>query len=224
MHTDLSLSSEGGALCPLARCSQTSRPPARRINVKRHRLSHHFLLNVLHPCQALFEHAQGGILPVNVLRRARPYQGPYAARITIRDDQIFLFHGPCPPPPDCCVIATYHSGAEAYVLIPAARFTRVLPSRCPLSKRAQGKPGAGCAHSAVCERKRKNAHGFDRYSQDNPGFPRAMALRLIRALLGETAFLAPVADGLLHRLSARVAAPGPHDFAVRGVLSSGAGP
>jgi hypothetical protein len=49
-----------------------------------------------------------------------------------------------------------------------------------------------------------------------------MVLRLIRALPGEAAFLAPVADGLLHQLSARVAAPGPHDFTVRGAPSSGA--
>src|ERR1700704_3238866 len=42
-----------------------------------------------------------------------------------------------------------------------------------------------------------------------------MVLRLIRALPGEAAFLAPVAGGTYCRRSARVAAPGPHDFAVR---------
>src|SRR5204863_3908015 len=42
-----------------------------------------------------------------------------------------------------------------------------------------------------------------------------MVLRLIRALPGEAAFLAPVAGGTYRQRSARVAAPGPHDFAVR---------
>jgi hypothetical protein len=46
-------------------------------------------------------------------------------------------------------------------------------------------------------------------------FPRAMALRLIRALPGEAAFLAPVVREKTPAGSARVAAPGPHDFAVR---------
>src|SRR5689334_2824572 len=42
-----------------------------------------------------------------------------------------------------------------------------------------------------------------------------MGLRLIRTLPGEAAFLAPVAGGTYRRRSARVAAPGPHDFTVR---------
>jgi hypothetical protein len=50
----------------------------------------------------------------------------------------------------------------------------------------------------------------------HPGFPRAMVLRLIRALPGEAAFLAPVVREQAPAGSARVAAPGPHDFAVRG--------
>src|ERR1700752_4423678 len=49
----------------------------------------------------------------------------------------------------------------------------------------------------------------------HPGFPRAMVLRLIRALPGEAAFLVPVVREETPAGSARVAAPGPHDFAVR---------
>ncbi len=61
-----------------------------------------------------------------------------------------------------------------------------------------------------------SAHGFDRYSQGHPGFPRAMALRLMSRSPRGTASFAPVAGGeTLRRRSARVAAPGPHDFAVR---------
>jgi hypothetical protein len=41
-----------------------------------------------------------------------------------------------------------------------------------LGKRAQGKPGADCARSPVCEGCYKNAHGLNyRYSQDIPAFP-----------------------------------------------------
>src|ERR1700752_1422749 len=57
----------------------------------------------------------------------------------------------------------------------------------------------------------------------HPGFPRAMALRLIRALPGEAASLAPVAAGSLHRRGARVAAAGPPNFAGSGAPSSGGG-
>src|SRR5689334_25448325 len=42
-----------------------------------------------------------------------------------------------------------------------------------------------------------------------------MALRLIRALPGERRCLPPSQDGPYHPLDATVAAPGPHDFAVR---------
>jgi hypothetical protein len=49
----------------------------------------------------------------------------------------------------------------------------------------------------------------------HPGFPRAMVLRLIRALPGERRFLPRSLAGYARRLDATVAAPGPHDFAVR---------
>src|SRR5690242_12631589 len=42
-----------------------------------------------------------------------------------------------------------------------------------------------------------------------------MALRLIRALPGERRCLPPSQGGPYHLLDATVAAPGPHDFAVR---------
>src|SRR5262245_57883947 len=50
-----------------------------------------------------------------------------------------------------------------------------------------------------------------------------MALRLIRALPGERPFLSPLPSPKRQgRIDARVAAPGPHDFAVRCRVSSGA--
>ncbi|KAH2773041.1 hypothetical protein KXV54_009251, partial [Aspergillus fumigatus] len=61
----------------------------------------------------------------------------------------------------------------------------------------------------------KNAHGFDRYSQDIPAFPAQWLYGLCRALPGERPLLPPSRNGPYHPLDARVAAPGPHDFAVR---------
>src|ERR1700704_7160216 len=67
------------------------------------------------------------------------------------------------------------------------------------------------------------AHGQGLQVQPrHPGLPHAMALRLIRALPGERRFLSPLP--CQHRpawIDATVAAPGPHDFAVRSALSSG---
>jgi hypothetical protein len=48
-----------------------------------------------------------------------------------------------------------------------------------------------------------------------PALPAQWSYGFLRALPGEAAFLAPVAGGTYRQRSARVAAPGPHDFAVR---------
>jgi hypothetical protein len=52
-------------------------------------------------------------------------------------------------------------------------FARGLQFRLlPLGQRAQGKPGADCARSPVCEVPDRKAHGLNyRYSQDIPAFP-----------------------------------------------------
>jgi hypothetical protein len=60
----------------------------------------------------------------------------------------------------------------------------------PLSDKGAGKAGRRLRPQRRVLKVEKSAHGFDRYSRDNPGFPRAMVLRLIRALPGEAAFLA----------------------------------
>src|SRR5438128_129732 len=87
----------------------------------------------------------------------------------------------------------------------------------PSLERAQGKPGADCARSPMCVGVlQKCTRVKPQVQPGHPGFPRAMALRLIRALPGEAAVFATVAGvGLTTRLDARIAAPGPHDFAVR---------
>jgi hypothetical protein len=62
-----------------------------------------------------------------------------------------------------------------------------------LRERAQGKPGADCARSPVCERKHT---GWNyRFSRDIPAFPAQWCYGFLRALPGEAAFLAPVAGG-----------------------------
>src|SRR5438128_186935 len=73
----------------------------------------------------------------------------------------------------------------------------------PSVKRAQGKPGADCARSPMCVGVlQKCTRVKPQVQPGHPGFPRAMALRLIRALPGEAAFLAPVVSG---KLAANVA-------------------
>src|SRR5205085_2113201 len=63
--------------------------------------------------------------------------------------------------------------------------------------------------------KQNNAHGFDRYSRDIPAFPAQWLYGFLRALPGERPVLPPSLRGTYQQLDARVAAPGPHDFAVR---------
>ena len=69
---------------------------------------------------------------------------------------------------------------------PRRVFARVLQSRCPsASQRAQGKPGADCARSPVCESATEDAHGLNyRYSQDIPAFPAQWFYGFLRAPRG----------------------------------------
>src|SRR5207237_10747382 len=61
-------------------------------------------------------------------------------------------------------------------------------------KRAQGKPGADCARSPMCVGVlQKCTRVKPQVQPGHPGFPRAMALRLIRSLPGEAAVFATVA-------------------------------
>jgi hypothetical protein len=61
----------------------------------------------------------------------------------------------------------------------------------------------------------KNTRGRHHRYAEHAGIPRAMALRLIRALLGVPGLLAPVARDIDHELDPSVGGSGPHDFAVR---------
>ena len=72
-------------------------------------------------------------------------------------------------------------------------------SLLPLEQRAQGKPGADCARSTVCEKCRENTHGFDRYSRDIPAFPAQWFDGLY--------VLSPVSGLYCHRCRARTGGP-----------------
>jgi hypothetical protein len=99
---------------------------------------------------------------------------------------------------------------------PRLDFARVLQSQCPsLEQRAQGKPGANCTRSLVCRRDEQTSLSHYRFSQTSRLSPRDGLTVSFMLSPGEAAFLAPVAGGTYHQCSARVAAPGPHDFAVR---------
>src|SRR5436190_22926051 len=72
------------------------------------------------------------------------------------------------------------------------------------------------APAAPCAMRKENAHGLDRYSRDIPAFPAQWFYGFLRALPGERRFLSPLPRQ--HGpawIDATVAAPGPHDFAVR---------
>jgi hypothetical protein len=62
-------------------------------------------------------------------------------------------------------------------------------------ERAQGKPGADCARSTVCNGER-NAHGLDRYSRDIPAFPAQWFDGLYVLSPGKRPFLPPLPAGL----------------------------
>src|SRR5437588_4107771 len=103
------------------------------------------------------------------------------------------------------------------VLVLAARLARGLQIRWPSQKqRAQGKPGADCTRGLVCQTHSNRRTRAYRFSRNSPAFPTQWFYGLLRALPGERAFLPPSLRGIFPaQLSASIAAPGPHDFAVR---------
>ena len=89
-------------------------------------------------------------------------------------------------------------------------------SSSPSKQRAQGKPGADCTRGLVCQTHSCGRTRAYRFSRNSPAFPTQWVYGLLRALPGERACLSPSPCGKLPaRLSASIAAPGPHDFAVR---------
>src|SRR5256885_16296062 len=100
----------------------------------------------------------------------------------------------------------------------AARFRPSDTNSYVLTPKTEGAGNAGCAlhpRSRV-PKVRKKAHTSIQVSGGSPTSPAQWLYGLLRALPGERAFLPPSLRGIFPaQLSASVAAPGPHDFAVR---------
>src|SRR5437879_2406102 len=100
--------------------------------------------------------------------------------------------------------------------IPAARFRPSSANSLSLSlKRAQGKPGANRTRSHASEKQGRTRAYSPQVQPVIPAFPAQWFYGLYRALPGERPLLPPSLHGPYQQLDARVAAPGPHDFAVR---------
>ncbi len=76
-------------------------------------------------------------------------------------------------------------------------------------------PDARCTRGLACKGWKEKAHTSIQVQRRTSDIPCAMALRLIRALPGELRSVATVACERVRKLGASLAAPGPHDFAVR---------
>ena len=95
-------------------------------------------------------------------------------------------------------------------------FARVMQILClPRKSRAQGMPGARCTRGLVCQTVQKWRTRAYRFSGGSPTSPAQWLYGLLRALPGGAGLLSPSPAETPHRLSASIAAPGPHDFAVR---------
>jgi hypothetical protein len=84
----------------------------------------------------------------------------------------------------------------------------------PLLVRGRRESRAPAAPVASCAKESTRVRNY-RFSQDIPAFPAQWCYGLFRALPGERPLLPPSLHGTYQQFSARVAAPGPHDFAVR---------
>jgi hypothetical protein len=76
-------------------------------------------------------------------------------------------------------------------------------------------PGARCTRGLVCQELRIWRTRAYRFSGNTPTSPAQRLYGLLRALPGGAGLLSPSPVETSHRLSASIAAPGPHDFAVR---------
>ena len=103
---------------------------------------------------------------------------------------------------------------------PGAFSRHVLCPSCSISlslssERAQGKPGA-CRTRSLGAKEKAPEQQSPRVQPVTPAFPAQWFDGLLRALPGERRLLSPLpSQHRPERIDATVAAPGPHDFAVR---------
>jgi hypothetical protein len=86
----------------------------------------------------------------------------------------------------------------------------------PREQRAQGMPGARCTRGLVCLKSAHRRTRAYRAAENTPTSPAQWLYGLLRALPGERACCHRHRQDCSRRLDASIAAPGPHDFAVRG--------
>src|SRR5439155_17539264 len=99
---------------------------------------------------------------------------------------------------------------------PRLDFARVMQILClPRKSRAQGMPDARCTRGLVCQTVQKWRTRAYRFSGGSPTSPAQWLYGLLRALPGGAGLLSPSPAENIYRLSTSIAAPGPHDFAVR---------
>jgi len=102
----------------------------------------------------------------------------------------------------------------------AARCARGLGWSLALQTEGAGKAGCALHPRSRVQVAQKDAHTSIQVQRRHPGFPCAMVLRLISRSPRWTALLPPSPAGYSRQLDASIAAPGPHDFAVRVSLRS----
>src|SRR6266550_700728 len=96
-------------------------------------------------------------------------------------------------------------------------FARALQIRWPSRNRGRRESRVPTdTRGLVCQTHSNRRTRAYRFSRNSPAFPTQWFYGLLRALPGERAFLPPSLRGIFPaQLSASIAAPGPHDFAVR---------
>ena len=96
---------------------------------------------------------------------------------------------------DCFVASAPRNDGQTHLRIPATPFrpgfTNFVPP--PKTSRAQGRPGARRTRGLVCNVHQRKTHTSIQVKRKQSGLPCAMALRLIRALPGESELLATIA-------------------------------
>ena len=105
------------------------------------------------------------------------------------------------------------------VSFPRLVFARVIQFRCPSLREGAGKAGRRMHPQPGGQKKTSPPVSPPRVQPDTPAFPAQWFDGFLRALPGERRFCHRCLRDTSRKIDATVAAPGPHDFAVRcGVL------
>jgi hypothetical protein len=98
---------------------------------------------------------------------------------------------------------------------PRRVFARVMHRRCPSMRRGRRECRVHAAPTALLAKRKKTQARSPQVRRNHSGTPCAMALRLLRALLGVPGLLAPVAREIVRELIPSIGGTGPHGLTVR---------